>query len=279
MADARPMAGWRSRDVLRAAALVAGLVVALWFLWAVRSVACLAFLGVLFGLALGAGADRLERWRVPRGAGALIIVLLVLGVLTGLGALTAPRIGEQLREVRQRVPEAIDRIESWIERRQAGAVEMLEEPGQRGGRSEAAREAPVKIREGLVQQAAKVGHNFFAVFSSTLTVLAALILVLAVAIYVAVDPGLYHAGLMHLFPHRSRKRAGEVLSAVATTLRDLTDCIAQLGISGPAIIFAGLDWTDAGLVRPEHVSIYRRPAGHRANAARDAVEIAAEALL
>jgi len=233
LAEARPMAGWRSRDVLRAATLVAGLVVALWFLWAVRSVVCLAFLGVLFGLALGTGVDRLELWRVPRGVGALLIVLVVLGLLAGLGALAAPRIGEQLREVRQRVPEAIDGIERWIGRRQAGAVEMLEEPGRPGAdRPSAAPDAPVKIREGLAQQAVKVGRNFFAFFSSTLAVLASLILVLAVAIYVAVDPGLYQAGLMHLFPHRSRKRAGEVLSAIATTLRRwlLTQLIAMLVI-------------------------------------------------
>jgi predicted PurR-regulated permease PerM len=205
-ADAR--GGWPSRDVLRTAALVLGLMVALWFLWTVRAVVCLAFLGVLFGLALGSGVDRLQRWRVPRGLGAFLIVLAVLGVFTGLGAVTAPRIGSQLREVREQVPEAIRGIERWVEQHQAGAMELLEDRG-----------APAKIREGLVQQAAKVGGSFFAVFSSSLAVLASLILVLAVAVYVSVDPGLYHAGLMHLFPHRSRKRAGEVLSAIAATLR------------------------------------------------------------
>jgi uroporphyrin-III C-methyltransferase/precorrin-2 dehydrogenase/sirohydrochlorin ferrochelatase len=46
--------------------------------------------------------------------------------------------------------------------------------------------------------------------------------------------------------------------AVATTLQDLSDCIAQLGIAGPAVIFVGLDWQDAGLQRPEAVTVYRR---------------------
>ncbi len=218
-ADAR--GGWPSRDVLRATGLVLGLLVALWFLWTVRAVVCLAFLGVLFGLALGSGVDRLQRWRVPRGLGAFLIVLGVLGVFTGLGAVTAPRIGSQLREVREQVPEAIRGIERWAERRQAGAMELLENPAKPGDArpTQTDRGAPAKIREGLVQQAAKVGGSFFAVFSSSLAVLASLILVLAVAVYVSVDPSLYHAGLMHLFPHGSRKRAGEVLSAIATTLR------------------------------------------------------------
>ncbi len=48
--------------------------------------------------------------------------------------------------------------------------------------------------------------------------------------------------------------------AVATTLQDLSDAISQLGIAGPAVIFVGLDWQDAGLQRPAAVTVYRRPA-------------------
>jgi uroporphyrin-III C-methyltransferase / precorrin-2 dehydrogenase / sirohydrochlorin ferrochelatase len=47
--------------------------------------------------------------------------------------------------------------------------------------------------------------------------------------------------------------------AVATTLGDLTDCVTQLEIKGPAIIFIGLDWSDAGIARPETVATYSRP--------------------
>jgi uroporphyrin-III C-methyltransferase / precorrin-2 dehydrogenase / sirohydrochlorin ferrochelatase len=46
--------------------------------------------------------------------------------------------------------------------------------------------------------------------------------------------------------------------AVATTLQDLTDCIAQLEIAGPAVIFVGLDWANVGLKRPETVTVYCR---------------------
>jgi len=59
--------------------------------------------------------------------------------------------------------------------------------------------------------------------------------------------------------------------AVATTLQDLTDCVAQLEISGPAVIFVGLDWTDAGLERPAAVTVYRRqrrPANSRTHPER-----------
>ncbi len=46
--------------------------------------------------------------------------------------------------------------------------------------------------------------------------------------------------------------------AFATTLRDLTDCIAERAVKGPAVIFVGLDWADAGLARPESIETYTR---------------------
>jgi len=46
--------------------------------------------------------------------------------------------------------------------------------------------------------------------------------------------------------------------AFATTLADLTDCVADQGITGPAVIFVGLDWDSAGVCRPQAVTVHRR---------------------
>jgi len=48
--------------------------------------------------------------------------------------------------------------------------------------------------------------------------------------------------------------------AAATTLGDLADCVTHLGFVGPAVIFVGLDWSDACLERPQSVAVYRRTA-------------------
>jgi uroporphyrin-III C-methyltransferase/precorrin-2 dehydrogenase/sirohydrochlorin ferrochelatase len=62
--------------------------------------------------------------------------------------------------------------------------------------------------------------------------------------------------------------------AVATELGLLTRAISDLGIHGPAVIFVGLDWEGAGLVRPERVEVYAaRPA--RADKAADAGSLSA----
>ncbi|HET9465444.1 MAG TPA: AI-2E family transporter, partial [Gemmatimonadales bacterium] len=92
--------GWPTRDILRTLAVIAGFYITLQLLWVGRSVVLLTFLGVFFGVALTAGVDRLEQRRIPRGVGAVLIMLVFIGALAGIGAATAPSITGQLRELK-----------------------------------------------------------------------------------------------------------------------------------------------------------------------------------
>jgi predicted PurR-regulated permease PerM len=268
MVDRERSSGWRTRDILRAVAIVAGFYIALQLLWVGRSVILLTFLGVLFGLALTAGVDWLERRRIPRGLGAILLVLAFFGILAGVGAATAPSITGQLQELRTQLPQAINKIQSWVRERQEGVSQVLEqvapdaagtgagaqqgegEPGQKG-QADRPKQAEGPERQpqaktgdqeqgegeqkpggGLADQLGGVGRFAFGFFSSTLAALGGLILILFVAIFVAVDASTYHKGLMHLFPHRARRRAGEVLSSTATMLRRwlLTQFVAMIAV-------------------------------------------------
>jgi predicted PurR-regulated permease PerM len=247
--------GWRTRDILRTLAMIAGFYITIQLLWVGRSVVLLTFLGVLFGLALTAGVDWLERRRVPRAIGAILIVLAFLGVLVGIGAATAPSITNQLRELQTQLPQAIGKVQRWVRERQEGVNKVLDQvapegaapaegdrpeqdaagaQGDRRGTGERGQPAEqpaagqgeqegagsgVSLGQGVAEQIGGVGRHLFGFFSSTLAVLGGLILIFFVAIFVAVDAKTYHQGLMHLFPHRARARAGEALSATATMLR------------------------------------------------------------
>jgi predicted PurR-regulated permease PerM len=225
--------GWRTRDILRTLAIIAGFYITLQLLWVGRSVVLLTFLGVLFGLALTAGVDRLERRRVPRGVGAVLIVLAFLGILVGVGAVTAPSITGQLRELKTQLPEAIGKIQRWVHERQAGVSEVLQQvspppadsasqPSQdknRGTEQDADPEGNAEDNKPAISLGQGIAEHFFSVFSSTLAVLGGFLLILFVAVFVAIDAQTYHDGLMHLFPHDMRKRAGEVLTATAAMLR------------------------------------------------------------
>ncbi len=225
--------GWKTSDILRTLAIIAGFYITLQVLWVGQSIVLLTFLGVLFGVALTAGVDWLQRRRVPRGIGAVLIVLSFLGILAGLGAATAPSITGQLRELKTQLPEAIGKIQRWVKERQAGVNEVLEQAAPDAGAGEAGQSAqdtagektaPDKEKapasgQGAAGQLGGVAGHLFGFFSSTLSVLGGMVLILFVAIFVAIDAQTYQNGLMHLFPHEARPRAREVLSSTAMMLR------------------------------------------------------------
>jgi predicted PurR-regulated permease PerM len=246
----RRTVGWHSKDIARTAALVMGIYLTIQLLWFANPLVIVAFLGVLFGLAVEAGVDRLERFRVPRGIGAAIIVLGFFGLLVGVGAMMAPTIREQSTVLRTKIPEAVDRVEEWIGRRQRGLFGTLfGGPGPEGQTTAAADttartvappstvaadsaatstdttktarapSATQTLRGSLGQQLGRVTQYVFPFLSQTVAVFAGIILIIFMAIYIAADPGTYHRGMMHLFPHHMRRQAGEVLSSIATVLR------------------------------------------------------------
>src|SRR5687768_10022328 len=262
--------GWHSKDVARAAALVIAMYLGVQLLWFANQLVLVVFLGVLFGLAVEAGVDRLEKYRIRRGIGAAMIVIGFFALLVGVGAWITPTIREQSVELKTKIPEAVDRVEAWLKKRQSGffgivfggsgpasqpaagqtaagqtasgqtsvgspdsARPPLPVPGT-AARTDTTRassdtgRAPTQggassagetLRGSLGRQLGRVTGYVFPFLSHTVAVFAGLMLIIFMAIYIAADPDTYHRGMMHLFPHHVRKRAGEVLSAMAIVLR------------------------------------------------------------
>ena len=229
--------GWRSQDVLRAAALVIALYVGLQLLWFAHELVFLTFLGVLFGLAVSRGADRLERFRIPRSVGASLIVFGFVGLLILFGSLAAPTLRGSVDQLQQKLPEALNRVETWLDQRRTGLLGQLipgpaqsaenaaarPQPGPQSGAPPAGpRQGEAQAREtgagndsissipgNLSGQLGAVTRYLFSFLSSTIAVLGGVLLILFLAIYIAANPGMYKKGLLHLVPHRARPRARE----------------------------------------------------------------------
>ena len=79
----------------------------------------------------------------------------------------------------------------------------------------------------------------FPFLSSTVAIVSGLFLIIFLAVYVGAEPDVYHDGLMHLFPHRARRQAGEVLSDVSTVLRKwLVTQLIAMAVIGAAVTIA-----------------------------------------
>ena len=258
-------AGWRSRDIIRAAALTIAVLAVAVAIWEASTVLFTVFLGILFGLAISSGVDQLARLRIPRGIGALLVVLAVVGLFTLAGALMAPVLSEQGREIRSRLPEALQQVQSWVGREgntlraftgrfSAASPTPTPHPRQqttaRGGAASRRQrprgpnaatgpctgpraQAPAPAADGggpSSQGLAGIAGYLFGFVGSTVEIVVYVLLALFIAIYIATEPELYHRGLMHLFPHRARARVGEVLTQIASVLRKwlVTQLIAML---------------------------------------------------
>jgi predicted PurR-regulated permease PerM len=235
--------GWTNADVLRTAALVLAMYLVVRLLWFAHLLFLVAFLGILFGLAVSSGVDWLERYRVPRGLSAPTIVIAALGALVLFGVWLAPTIHAQSVELEHRLPDALDRADTWISAREGGVLGMLlggvagETPADS---AQAAAGGTSVLRQRVVTGIGGVTRFLFPFLSSTIEFVGGIVIIIFMSIYIAADPDLYRRGLMALLPHEWRERGGEVLSATATVLRRwfLTQLIAMttLGIVTTVIL-------------------------------------------
>ncbi|HMI55721.1 MAG TPA: AI-2E family transporter, partial [Gemmatimonadaceae bacterium] len=235
-------------DALRIAAAVVGLAIAALLLWHTRTLILTVFLGVLFALAVSSGADRLQRYRIPRGVAAPLLVLGVAAILAGFGTWIGPTVRTQTRELKTKLPEALEKLETWVHSRGGGIIATvigLDEEAPVAAPPAAAPDTvavltpstkavaePPSLRERLRAQLGGVGRFFLPFLTHTVAVVAGIVLVLFLSIYLAIDPSLYRRGLLYVVPQPSRPRADRMLSAIAVTLRKwlVTQLIAMLVI-------------------------------------------------
>jgi predicted PurR-regulated permease PerM len=260
-----------TRDVVRILALIFGFYVAVRLLWIAHPVIFLFFLGVLFGLPIAQGADWLQKRGIPRGFGVAIILTLFLGLLIGGSVGMAPILRSQSKELQQRLPEALDKIDAWLGHRANGVLGILfnqESTGDDTGTVPGIAEtdsastdtlpvAPIdsatqktitrtnevvvggNLRREITRQFSGAQHSFLRMLTSTFAVTGAFLLVLFIAAYIGLDPHLYHGGVLALVPERERDRAALTLARLATTLRRwlVTQLIAMVVIGGVTTVF------------------------------------------
>lgn len=185
-----------------------GLVIATLFLvalalaiWQLYFVLLLAFGGLLLAVLLRNVATILSRHTpLPIGA-ALAVVILGLVALSALtGVLIGERIMTQVEELLRSLPQAVAQIEAALREHAWGSF-LLE-----------------AMPSGEARPAWNVMGALGGTVSTAVGVVGNLVVVLTVAVFLAVDPGLYRRGVLHLVPKDRRERAGEMLDASGDAL-------------------------------------------------------------
>lgn len=217
--------GWTNAAIIRTVALLALCGAVIVTLIQASDIVMTIFLGVLFGITVAGGATWLERWRIPRGISATVIVLTTLLALFGIGSYVGPTMVEQTATIRTKLPQSLKSAELWLNAHTNGVASNVLSDQTAAAAGDTAVTADVarskRIDAGQqVSDALKIATRMvFGFLSSGITVIASVGLIFVLAIYVGADARLYARGILSLVPPSSRPRLGEVMLETANTLR------------------------------------------------------------
>jgi predicted PurR-regulated permease PerM len=155
-------------------------------------------LTIVFAIPLAAAADRLERHKVPRALGALAALLAGITVLALVIYLLIPPFVDQSEQFADDVPRIVGDLEETY------ADIAGEDPGEVGDSVQEFVERYTENPQRLIGPITEIGLNVAGI-------LAAFILILITAYYMAVRPDPLVGGLVSLFPPRRREHIRHVL--------------------------------------------------------------------
>jgi predicted PurR-regulated permease PerM len=159
---------------------------------------------IVVAIPLASAATRLERKGLPRPVGALAALLSGVLVLAALISLLIPPFVAQSDDFVNDVPRVVDDLETLY------ADTTGEDPGRVGDRVQEFVENWTDDPERLIGPITSIGLNVAGI-------LAALVLILITAYYMAVRPEPLVGGLVSLFPPRRRDHVRHVLDRVRTS--------------------------------------------------------------
>ena len=203
------------------------LLLALGLLGAALGVFLRVLAALLIALPLRAGGDWLHRrTRMPAGLGLGLVTLVVVGLLGSMIWLFSARIADQLSDLQQQLPEALRTVQAHVKGTQWGqrlAGENFDYTKIIGGTSEWLGRAT-------------------GIFSTTLSVLADGYVITFLAVFLALQPKTYRAGLVMLVPPAGRPRANELFDCISSTLVKwvLARLVSMLFVG--VLTWLGLTW-------------------------------------
>lgn len=194
-----------SQKVLVTIGLVCLTILLLILVYFTFDVLLLIFAGALLAIFLRGLADVLCKYtNISEGIGVLVISVLIIAVLAGAIAFLAPDVADQVRHLREALPESAREAAAYISRFGWGRALIDQLP------------SVDDLRSNINASILLAGVGGF--FSSTMGAVGNFFIVILLAIYFAIEPRFYTRGFTNLFPVARRTRVREILYAIGDTL-------------------------------------------------------------
>jgi predicted PurR-regulated permease PerM len=187
----------RTDNILLVAALA-------FFVWFTGDILLLVSAGLLLAVGLdGLASSVKNRTPLSHGWALLVVMILVAAFVAIIGMTIVPQFLAQLDQLWERLVGFAERAQETLSRYE-WAQQLMQDSEEQGGAAEAA--------SAIARQAASAMLAILGVASS-------LIILLAIAIFAAANPGLYRRGVLALLPAGRRARVEEALAATGHALR------------------------------------------------------------
>jgi predicted PurR-regulated permease PerM len=210
-------------------------------LWLAREVVLLGFLGILIGVVFSFPVRWLSRL-VPRGVAVLLVLLALVGAVAGLAALAAPVLGDEVDQLRESAPRAVEKVQGWLRRVQSTAG---------GGKGGGEKQSPAQHAP---EVAAKVGEKALPALVGLVSAVTAVVLVIVLGAFLVYQPDVYRRGIRMLVPRRHHDTFDEAWRRVADGLRKwVGGIIVSMALMGTltavGLLIAGIEqWLLLGVL-------------------------------
>ena len=197
--------GFFARRVLITVGIVLLLLLIAFVLFYAIEVLLLLFGAILLAIFLHGLANISRRYlRIGEGYSVLLVAALLVAALSLAVWMLAPSVADQVKNLRNELPQAALGVRQYLSNYSWGNLILEQMPSTA--------EAMEKVNNSNIL--ARVGGFF----SSTITILTNIALMILLSIYLASEPKTYIKGFTKLFPQQNRKRVREILYEIGETL-------------------------------------------------------------
>ncbi|WP_066380976.1 MULTISPECIES: AI-2E family transporter [unclassified Anabaena] len=183
-------------------------IISLYIIWQIRQIVLIAFAAVVLATVLNHFVQFLQKFRIKRGLAIFIAVSILLFLIFSFFIILVPQLIEQLRELSNLMPMALDRIRLWND----WLVRVIPNEFLDNVRNFR------YLTQGLQGWLNRILNNFLFLISSSLTIALGTLLLLALTIMLLVNPVAYRRGFIFLFPAFYRPRVHVILNKCALSL-------------------------------------------------------------
>lgn len=85
----------------------------LFFFYLIKEVLAVLFVSLVLAAALDPWIDWLERWKIPRGVGVLVVYLIIISIIVGLGYVLIPAVTNEFATLTKESPQYYQELANW----------------------------------------------------------------------------------------------------------------------------------------------------------------------